>query len=191
MDLLIKRLYLLCGLLFLCICAQAAAPIVCDQMYALCSSARCVPSPENADVALCDCVTKKGPNVGFTSCKKRKPVYSKYKTLTLVSTFSFVPFTTEKSMNCPKGMPWANCVDMPCTVDPQNSNRALCLCTLNATQPFLTFGGSCNTDTCTTGFWSGATGDDSEQLRKALVKSTHSNVAPLSCNPPSSDKDAQ
>ncbi|KTD60922.1 hypothetical protein [Legionella shakespearei] len=191
MDLLIKKLSLLCGLLFSCACIQAATPIVCDQRYALCTSARCVPSPENPDVALCECVTEQGPSVGFTSCEKRKPAYTQYKTLSLVSTFSFAQFATKKSMNCPKGTPWANCVDMPCTVDPQNDKRAFCLCTLNATQPFFTFGGSCNTDSCATGFWSGATGEDSELLRNALAQSTHSNVHPLSCNTPSSDEDTK
>jgi hypothetical protein len=192
MDLFIKRLCLLCSLLLFCVHSQAASPIVCDQMYALCTSARCLPSPENPDIALCECVTEKGSSVGFTSCEKRKPSYTKYKTLTLISTFSFAQFATKKSMSCPKGTHWANCVDMPCTVDPQNDKRAVCLCSLNATQPFFTFGGTCETDTCATGFWSGATaGEDSELLRQALVEAIHSNVKPLSCSSPLSDKDSQ
>ncbi|WBV63555.1 hypothetical protein PGH43_01460 [Legionella pneumophila 130b] len=53
---------------------------------------------------------------------------------------------------------------------PQNSKRALCLCTIENTQAFFTFGGDCNTNTCATGFWSGATQENSIILRKALMQ---------------------
>nr|WP_229309773.1 hypothetical protein [Legionella pneumophila] len=59
---------------------------------------------------------------------------------------------------------------MPCTVDPQNSERALCVCKIERSQAFFTFGGDCNTNTCATGFWSGATQANSIILRNALMQ---------------------
>ena len=71
-------------------------------------------------------------------------------------------------MSCPKGSPWTNCVDMPCTVDPQNSDRAICSCKIENTQVFFTFGGDCSTNTCATGFWSGATDAVASVLQNVL-----------------------
>lgn len=98
------------------------------------------------------------------------PVQDKYKVTSLISTFSFEQFATKKSMNCPEGLPWTNCVDMSCTIDPQNSKRALCNCAIENTQAFFTFGGDCNTNTCSTGFWSGATIENGIILRDALMQ---------------------
>lgn len=191
MDLLIKNLsYLLWTFsLFPSFYAHSTPPIVCNQMYALCTSARCIPLPGSANEAICECVTAMGPSVGFTSCDKRKKTFTKYKTIALISTFSFEQFESKKNMSCPKGMPWANCVDMPCTVDPQNKKRALCTCKIDNTKAFFTFGGTCNTETCATGFWSGATADNAEILRKALSQSIKSNVKAALCNAPLSKKD--
>ncbi|HAT1659464.1 TPA: hypothetical protein RG395_002320 [Legionella pneumophila] len=151
--------------------AQASAtPIICDQEYALCTSARCIPTPGNPTNAVCDCVVEKGKSAGYKTCKERKPVRDRYKVTSLVSTFSFEQFAFKKPMNCPEGLPWTNCVDMPCTVDPQNSERALCVCKIERSQAFFTFGGDCNTNTCATGFWSGATQANSIILRNALMQ---------------------
>lgn len=190
MGFLFKKLeYLLWGVAALFSCyAHSTAPIVCNQMYALCTSARCIPLPENSNKAICECVTKQGPSVGFKSCEQRKPYNTKYQTLSLVSTFSFAQFAVKQSMNCPKGMPWTDCVDMPCTVDPQNKKRALCQCKINTTQAFVTFGGSCNTGTCATSFWSGATLDTAEILRKTLLQSVPF-VKATRCSTPISTKD--
>lgn len=147
-----------------------ATPIVCDQEYALCTSARCIPSPDNSARAICDCVVEQGKSVGFKSCEERKPLQKKYGVKTLISTFSFEQFATKRPMNCPKGLPWTNCVDMLCTVDPQNAKRALCSCNIENTQAFFTFGGNCNTNTCATGFWSGATTSNGIILRDALMQ---------------------
>lgn len=184
MDFLAKQLSYVFGLFILFFSFHAhsvAKPIVCNQPYALCTSARCIPLAESLNEAICECVTERGASIGFTSCEKRKPKLNKYKTISLVSTFSFVQFTTKKSMNCPQGMPWTNCVDMPCTVDPQNKKRALCKCKINNTKAFFTFGGDCNADSCATGFWSGATPENSTILRKTLLQSIKSNMKPLVC----------
>ncbi|WP_010652615.1 hypothetical protein [Fluoribacter dumoffii] len=155
--------------------AQASiTPIICDQDYALCTSARCIPLPGSSTNAICDCVVEKGKSVGYKTCKERKPVQDRYKVMTLISTFSFAQFATKSSMSCPQGSPWTNCVDMACTVDPQNSKRALCNCKIERAQAFVTFGGDCNTDTCSSSYWSGATKANGIILRKALMQELHS-----------------
>lgn len=162
--------------------ATTARAIVCEQTYALCTSAACVPDPKNPHQSICDCVVKQGKSAGFTHCEKRKPHVDQYHATHLVSTFSFEQFATKKSLNCPKGKPWSNCVDMPCVIDPQNSSRAICLCELNASQAFFTFGGDCDNKACTTGFWSGATkGAASESLRDVLNSELKNPVSPNSC----------
>lgn len=148
----------------------AVAPkiIICNQDYALCTSAACVPDPRHANYALCSCVIEKGNSAGYTSCAKRMPKQGQFKTKYLVSTFSFEQFNSKKSMVCSKGMPWTNCVDAPCTVNPLEPNKALCSCAINYSQSFVTFGGECNVATCVNGFWSGATISTSHALRQAL-----------------------
>ncbi|WP_454785728.1 hypothetical protein [Legionella sp. WA2024007413] len=192
MDLILRNwLGLICAFLLVTngFAQTSATPIICDQDYALCTSARCIPTPGSSTNAICDCVVEKGKSVGYKTCKERKPVQDKYKVTSLISTFSFEQFATKSSMNCPEGSPWTNCVDMLCTVDPQNSKRALCNCTIEWTQPFVTFGGDCNTNTCATGFWSGATKADGIILRKALMQKAHSKPKkkPMICPAQSSE----
>ncbi len=162
---------------------EPATPIVCDQEYALCTSARCIPTPGSSTKAICDCVVNKGKSVGYKTCQQRLPRQDKYKVTSLISTFSFAQFATKTPMNCPEGSPWTNCVDMPCTVDPQNPKHALCNCKINDTQAFFTFGGDCNTNTCSTGFWSGATETTGVILRNALIKKMNPkpNTSPEAC----------
>lgn len=172
--------------IFLFLTTQAFAAhkpaIVCDQPYALCTSAPCIPDPKNPGGTICECVVQKGKNVGFSSCEQRKPVADKFKATHLISTFSFEQFATKKSLSCPKGAPWSNCVDMACTVDPQNVNRAICSCKVDNTQAFFTFGGNCETTSCNTGFWSGAVaGEESDALRDALDKA-EGVTTPTSCS---------
>lgn len=193
MDLLFKNICSLwCIFLFLPnLYAQTpTTPIICDQEYALCTSARCIPTPGSSTDAICDCVVEKGKSAGYKSCEERKPRHDQYNVISLISTFSFAQFTTKRPMNCSKGLPWTNCVDMPCTIDPQNSKRALCKCTIDHSQAFFTFGGECNTNTCATGFWSGATPEIGAELRKALIQNNQStpNVMPKICGAQSTSK---
>lgn len=162
--------------------AASSRAIVCDQAYALCTSAPCVPDPQNPHRSICDCVVQHGKSAGFTACEKRKPYVDQHKATHLVSTFSFEQFASKKSLSCSKGMPWSNCVDMPCTVDPQHPKHAICLCQLGARDAFFTFGGGCDSNTCATGFWSGATkGPASDALRDALNSELSTPVSPTAC----------
>ncbi|KTD40108.1 hypothetical protein Lpar_1425 [Legionella parisiensis] len=191
MDSILRNMIgLICAFIFLNngFAQASATPIICDQDYALCTSARCIPTPGSLTKAICDCVVEKGKSAGYKTCKERKPVQDKYKVTSLISTFSFAQFETKRSMNCPEGLPWTNCVDMSCTVDPQNSKRALCNCTIERGQTFFTFGGDCNTNTCATGFWSGATQANSTILRNALLQEMRSipEKLPQACSTKSS-----
>ena len=162
--------------------ANSPRAIVCAQTYALCTSARCIPDPEDASKTICECVVQQGKSAGFGSCEKRKPTIDQHDVMHLISTFSFEQFSMKKSMNCAKGQPWSNCVDMPCTVDPQNPKRALCICRLHLAEDFFTFGGNCDSKSCANGFWSGAQrGLSSDTLRAALNKESRAPVTPALC----------
>ena len=145
-------------------------PIVCSQKYVLCTSASCVPDPRHPDYAICFCDVEKGDSVGYTSCEKRAPKQVKYQVTQLISTFSFEQFSTKKSMTCTKGVPWTDCVDAPCTVNPTNPTKAICSCKIHQEQSFFTFGGACDLKQCEGNFWSGATVSAGAALRKSLLE---------------------
>ncbi|WP_197933204.1 hypothetical protein [Legionella antarctica] len=147
-----------------------ASPIICSQEYALCTSAPCIPDPRHPDYAICSCVIETGDSVGYQTCAKRVPQKGGFKIKHLTSTFSFKQFNNRKSMSCPRGKPWTDCLDAPCTINPMNKKKAICSCKINHDQNFVTFGGGCDTTTCVTGFWSGATATTSRALRKSLLE---------------------
>lgn len=153
---------------------QEKLPIIlCNQPYALCSAAKCIPDPRHAGYALCRCDVYTGVSAGFISCQKRTPVTNKDHTQRIVSTFSFEN-SDNPSMICPAGTLWTDCVDAPCTVNPENTKKALCSCPIKNQSTIITFGGNCQTNTCNTGFWSGATLEVSSMLRNVLGRTLKS-----------------
>ena len=148
--------------------------VVCNQKYALCTSAQCIPDPRHSDYAICSCVVKQGESVGYQSCDKRHPKQAEFKVKKIISTFSFEQFSSKKSLTCPSGKPWTDCVDAPCTVDPMNANKAICSCKIKHDQTFITFGGNCDLSACSMGFWSGSLISSSNVLRKALLEKANS-----------------
>jgi hypothetical protein len=155
-------------------------PVICNQEYALCTSARCIPDPRHSGYAICDCVVEKGTSVGFSNCTTRAPVKTQYQTQQITSTFSFAQFSSKKSLTCPQGF-WTNCVDSPCTIDPINHKHAICNCPIEASQSYMTFGGDCKMNTCTTGFWSGASKAVSTSLQSAMLANSKNNPTRRSC----------
>ncbi|MFC3573593.1 MauE/DoxX family redox-associated membrane protein [Streptomyces yaanensis] len=126
---------------------------LCDQRYAVCTSAACEPSPKDPGIVICRCAVQNGYSFGFTSCAERAPTHDR-----LVSTFSMQNTTIfTRAMTCPTRARWANCLDVVCRIDPHNRRRALCRCKSVESENFLTFGGGCDTRTCTTVIWSAAT----------------------------------
>ncbi|MFW2570635.1 MULTISPECIES: hypothetical protein [Legionella] len=157
---------------------QSQKPISCQQEYALCTSAACVPDPRHPRYALCTCVVKKDISLGFTSCDKREPKINKYKIKRIRSSFSFAQFDQKKGMMCPEGSPWTDCLDSPCTVSPRNPSQAICSCKIHHKKPFFTLGGDCNTSSCATGYWSGTTKANSTLLRNTLLEKLNMNKDP-------------
>jgi peroxiredoxin len=125
---------------------------VCGQRYALCTNASCVPSKDDPSVVICDCVVESGYSIGLTTCSRRAP-----RGRTVYSTFSTRLVTnTTRVMTCPASTPWANCLDAICEVDAHAPQKARCRCPLVNKGPSLTFGGNCNTRTCSSTIWSAA-----------------------------------
>jgi hypothetical protein len=125
---------------------------MCLQPYALCTTAPCERSESDPSIATCRCVVLNGYSMGYTPCEER--VLDGHK---LVSTFSIENVTSAfGALTCPEDAPWANCLDMPCEIDPLDPALATCQCQLVETGPSFTFGGGCDVSQCTTTIWSGA-----------------------------------
>ncbi|HWE68890.1 MAG TPA: MauE/DoxX family redox-associated membrane protein [Acidimicrobiales bacterium] len=152
---------------------------ICDQKYALCTDAPCVTSPTDPSIVICDCKIKTGYAVGFKSCSERAP-----KGTTLHSNFSTQLVTASTQvMTCPADAPWGNCLDVVCNVDPHDASKVQCQCVLVEAGPSLTFGGSCQTNTCTSTIWSAATSNlpGSTQLEKGMKQIGLPLTLPKSC----------
>jgi hypothetical protein len=126
---------------------------LCKQPYALCSSAPCERPEPGATTTSCQCVVLDGYSIGFTSCEERAP-----KGNSLVSTFSTQNATSDSyRMTCPDAEIWANCLDMPCELDPDDPTAAVCQCQAEESGPYVTIGGDCDQATCSSVVWSAAT----------------------------------
>jgi hypothetical protein len=121
--------------------------IMCNQPYGLCTIAKCVPLKSDPTKAICSCMIEDGVSTGQTNCSARQPVdLVNDATLgwmiaggapfaQLTSTYSFmhslptaggaIPnrtidpnYTGDHVLKSCPGIPWANCLDMPCIVPP-------------------------------------------------------------------------
>ena len=135
----------------------------CNSGFALCTSAPCIPDPQDpTGMAICTCEVTSGPNYAAkTECGDRDPTRQRVNgnvVTTTVSTYSFVQAATKPVMTCDEGPLWTDCLDAPCTVDPKDPLRAICSCPIVADKgDYVTYGGSCNTNTCKNAVWSAAT----------------------------------
>ncbi|MCV7425212.1 MauE/DoxX family redox-associated membrane protein [Mycobacterium montefiorense] len=141
---------------------------MCDQTFALCTTAPCVPSPTDPNISVCDCVVVNGNSIGSKNCTDRAQSGNKIR-----SAFSTVNINANFAvLSCPSGVPWANCLDVECEIDPVNPARAKCQCVTVKTGSSITFGGGCDTATCTSTTWSAASPqmyqDGMRQLRTAM-----------------------
>lgn len=145
--------------------------VTCEGRYVLCTSAPCIPDPQNPNSkAICDCEVNEGKSFGLKSCSERTPSTNEDGVMTLISTYSFAQVPTKPVMICPSGKPWTDCLDKPCTVDPLDPLKAICTYDIKRTSRFVTYGADCNSITCNTGFWSGATVEDYVNASKVLAK---------------------
>jgi peroxiredoxin len=126
---------------------------LCDQKYALCTSAACVPSTTDPNVSICTCKVTSGYSVGFKNCDQRAPSGTQ-----LHSNFSLQDVTGDtRVMTCAVEGLWVQCLDVVCEIDADHPDRALCQCVNMHTTNFLTFGGNCDTSTCSSVIWSATT----------------------------------
>ncbi len=144
---------------------------LCKQQYALCTSAKCVPQPGDPTKAICFCDVEEGQSMATVDCDTIKPSTDANGIQTVYSTFSLLQFDQGlQRMKCPEGTPWSWCLNKRCTVDPSNPKKAICTCDVMRTGEWMTLGGNCDTSTCKTGYWSGATVSGSEQNGAFLIK---------------------
>lgn len=144
---------------------------LCKHQYALCTSAICVPQPNDPTKAICFCDVEEGPSMSTVPCNTIQPGMDANGIRTLYSSFSLEQFNEGKrGMKCPEGTPWTRCLNKQCTVDPSNSTRAICVCDVVRSGEWMTLGGNCDTSTCQTGYWSGAATKDFDQGNVFLTK---------------------
>ena len=150
---------------------------LCDQRYALCTGAACVPSKTDPKVAVCRCEVLDGYSAGYLPCTKRRPSGS-----TLVSTFSTQNLSSALAvMTCPSDAPWANCLDVTCHVDTAHPDKAICNCPIVENGPSFTFVTDCDTATCTQVVWSGAAPPGVTQYTPAMKKVGKKVTFPRNC----------
>jgi hypothetical protein len=155
---------------------------LCNQTFALCTTAPCVPSPTDPNISVCNCVVVNGHSVGFKTCTDRAQSGNKVR-----SAFSTVNVNANFGvLSCPSGVPWANCLDVECEIDATNPAVAKCQCLTVKTGESLTFGGGCDTATCTSTIWSAATPDlpASAQYRKGMSQIGQPVNFPKTCPAP-------
>lgn len=157
---------------------------ICNQTFALCTTAPCVPSPTDPNISVCDCVVVNGHSLGLKSCSDRAQSGSKVR-----SNFSTVNINANFAvLSCPSGAAWANCLDVECEIDPHNPALAKCQCVTVKTGASITFGGGCDTATCTSTIWSAAEPDVYQQgmaqLRKAMAQLNQPVTFPKACPAP-------
>ncbi|HVR39987.1 MAG TPA: hypothetical protein VMU84_12900 [Thermoanaerobaculia bacterium] len=140
----------------------ANAAIFCNQGYALCIKAPCVPIvTRNSDgtytstSATCECEFISGWSMGPGDCTSRKPVkVNNGQTTYLVSTYSNYFNATNKTMTC-NNKPWAWCYGSPCVLSQKNPFIAICTCPVIPGGASMTLGGGCDTGKCDQ-IWSAA-----------------------------------
>jgi len=153
---------------------------LCKHQYALCTSALCIPQPGDATKAICFCDVQDGASVASVPCNTIQPTTDANGIRTVYSAFSLEQFKQgKKVLQCSSGTPWTWCLNKRCTVDPSDPKKAICVCDVLRTEEWITLGGNCDTGTCTTGYWSGATVKDFNEATSFLVKALSLDQSPV------------
>jgi len=153
---------------------------LCQQQFALCTSAPCIPEPGDPKVAICSCDVEDGPSLASVACDTVKPSTDANGIRTVYSQFALKQWQQgKKTLKCPSGTPWTWCLDKPCTVDPANPKKAICACDVVRTGEWITAGGNCNRATCNTAYWSAAPLDAFSDGTDFLLKSLKLKKSPV------------
>ena len=153
---------------------------LCKHQYALCTAALCIPQPSDSTKAICFCAVEEGASMASVPCNTIQPSTDANGIRTVYSEFSLEQFKDgKKVLRCPSGTPWTWCLNKRCTVDPSDSKKAICVCDVLRTEEWITLGGNCDTATCTTGYWSGATVKDFNEASSFMVKALSLDQSPV------------
>jgi hypothetical protein len=120
---------------------------LCDQPYALCTSAKCIKSPQDPNTAICSCSVENGCSMGLEDCSALQP-FSSNGVDYIYSTYNPSQFF-EKNMNLYEysdNSQFANCLDQICTIDPLDSNNAICQCQLSTNSSWVALDSKYNTN---------------------------------------------
>ena len=153
---------------------------LCKHQYALCTSALCIPQPGDPTKAICVCAVEEGASMASVPCNTIQPSTDANGIRTVYSAFSLEQFKQgKKVLTCASGTPWTWCLNKRCTVDPSDPKKAICVCDVLRTGEWITLGGNCETATCTTGYWSGATVKDFNEATSFMVKALSLDQSPV------------
>jgi hypothetical protein len=141
---------------------------ICKSRYALCTSAPCKTIKNKPGKTSCSCIVQTGYNFATKSCNKLKSHKTSSGTKRIYSTFSINELNNGKKITeCPKTAEWSDCLNHKCVVDPKNSKRAICECTLiKSNKSWFTMGANNNKTNCKKSKWSGAKKTDFLKTRK-------------------------
>jgi hypothetical protein len=151
---------------------SSSSKYLCNQKYALCTSAACVPHPSDHNLSICSCDVQSGPSMSSVPCEQLVPQIDKNGIETVYSTFSLEQFSDKKSLICNGNYPYSWCLNKICTVDPMNPEKALCICDVKRenSSSWTTLGGECDSSTCQNAYWSGASLSDLQNGHDFLQK---------------------
>ena len=153
---------------------------LCKHQYALCTSALCIPQPGDPTKAICFCAVEEGASMASVPCTTIQPSTDANGIRTVYSAFSLEQFKQgKKVLTCASGTPWTWCLNKRCTVDPSDPKKAICVCDVLRTGESITLGGDCDTATCSTGYWSGATLKDFNEATSFMVKALSLDHSPV------------
>ena len=153
---------------------------LCKHQYALCTSALCIPQPGDATKAICFCAVEESASMASMPCNTIKPSTDANGIRTVYSAFSLEQFKQgKKVLTCASGTPWTWCLNKRCTIDPSDSKKAICVCDVLRTGEWITLGGNCNTATCSTGYWSGATVKDFNEASSFMQRALRLDDSPV------------
>lgn len=177
------------NILAVCAVLGFAAPAgatnyLCNQAFALCTSAPCIPQPGKPDVSICVCEMQEGPNLATVPCDTVRPSTDANGVRTVYSQFALTQFQQgKKGLRCPSGTPWSQCLNKICTVDPANPDKAICACDVVRSGEWQTAGGDCQAATCGTAYWSGALLADSRNNADFMMQQLKIATSPAEACP--------
>lgn len=105
--------------------------IKCNQQYALCPAAKCVPDPIYNNIAYCNCYVENGVNYSYgnKTCSELSPRFGTHGEQYIYSTFSpIIKSLGFKRITCPSKNTNLNCMNQICSINPNNTNQAICRC---------------------------------------------------------------